>query len=103
MNIIDEHPNITGYSAHGMAKPVNLYCVAPGAKSVCLVGDFNRWDPASLPMERRVDGCWFVQVWLSHGHHQYRFLVDGKPVLDTQATGIVRNEAGEEVSLLAVS
>ena len=30
-----------GYSAKNMAKPVNFYCSAPTAQSVCLVGDFN--------------------------------------------------------------
>jgi hypothetical protein len=54
-------------------------------------------------MERRVDGCWFLQVLLTHGHHQYRFLVDGKPILDPHATGVAHNEVNEEVSLVAVS
>ncbi len=54
-------------------------------------------------MERRVDGWWFLQVPLPHGHHRYRFVVDGKPMLDPQATGIARNEQNEQVSLVAVS
>jgi len=91
------------YSARNMAKPVNFYCAAPNAKAVFLVGEFNGWDPVSLPMGRRVDGWWFLQVPLTHGHHQYRFLVDGQPVLDPHATGKSRNEAEEEVSIIAVS
>jgi 1,4-alpha-glucan branching enzyme len=62
----------------------------PDDKSVRLVGDFNDWDIASLPMQRQPDGCWFVQVPLTHGHHQYVFLVDGEPELDPDAAGIVR-------------
>lgn len=54
-------------------------------------------------MRRRVDGWWHVQVFLCHGHHQYRFLVDGKPELDPTATGVDRDERGEHVSLIAVS
>jgi 1,4-alpha-glucan branching enzyme len=50
------------------------------------VGDFNRWNPASHLMRRRVDGWWFIEVQLTHGHHRYRFLVDDKPVLDPQGT-----------------
>jgi hypothetical protein len=42
-------------------------------------------------------------VHLHHGHHRYLFLVDDKPVLDPQATGIARDEFNEKVSLLAVS
>jgi 1,4-alpha-glucan branching enzyme len=91
------------FSAGRMAKPVNFYCAAPQAKTVYLVGDFNDWDPTSLRMERRADGWWFLQVRLTHGHHQYQFLVDGKPMLDANATGVARNEASEEVSLVAVS
>ena len=91
------------YSARNIAKPVNFYCAAPRAKTVCLTGDFNQWHPTSLPMEKGVDGCWFRQVELSHGHHQYRFLVDGRPVLDPRAAGSALNELREEVSLIAVS
>ena len=103
MNILHKYPNRTCYSAKKMAKPVNFYCAAPRAKSVNLVGDFNEWDVTSHPMERRVDGWWFLQVRLTHGHHQYRFLVDGRPMLDSHAAGVARNERNEEVSLVAVS
>lgn len=84
-------------------KPINFYCAAPRAKAVFLVGDFNDWNPTSLPMERRPDGCWFAQVPLQHGHHQYRFLVDGQPTLDPMATGVAHSDANEEISLIAVS
>jgi 1,4-alpha-glucan branching enzyme len=86
-----------------MTKPVNFYCVAPSAQSVCLAGDFNNWDPTSHPMRRHVDGCWSIVVQLPHGHHRYQFIVDDKSVLDPQGTGITRNERNERVSLLAVS
>ena len=96
-------PNSTCYSAKNMAKPVNFYCDAPKARAVHLVGDFNRWNPTTHPMERRVDGWWFLQVALTHGYHRYRFLADGKPMLDPHATGIDHNERNEEVSVVAVS
>ena len=95
------NPDTTRYSAKNSIKPVNFYCAAPHAKSVELAGDFNHWHP--FPMQQSVDGWWLVQVQLCHGHHQYRFLVDGKPMLDPHATGVVRDEHGEQVSLLAVS
>ena len=40
---------------------------------------------------------------LHHGHHRYLFVADGEPKLDPNATGIVRNERNERVSLIAVS
>jgi len=91
------------YAPRNSAKPVNFYCDAPSARSVYLVGDFNGWNATSHPMRRRVDGGWFIEVQLTHGHHRYRFLVDDQPVLDPRGTGIVRNERNERVSLLAVS
>jgi hypothetical protein len=54
-------------------------------------------------MKQRPDGAWYLQTPLSHGHHHYQFLVDGKPVLDPRAQGVARNEKGEKVSLVSVS
>ncbi len=89
------------YSAKNMAKPMNFYCDAPAAQSVLLQADFTGWSP--LAMQRRTDGWWFLQVPVSHGHHQYRFLVDGQPQLDPRATGVAHNQANEKVSVIAVS
>jgi 1,4-alpha-glucan branching enzyme len=91
------------YSVKKTAKPVNFVCVAPEAKQVTLVGDFNDWDPAAQPLKRQPDGSWTGQITLGHGHHHYQFLVDGKAVLDPRAQGIARNEQNEKVSLIAVS
>jgi 1,4-alpha-glucan branching enzyme len=98
-----DSPPAARYRAGNMTKPVNFYCSAPQAQSVFLAGDFNEWSSTAHPMERRVDGCWFLQMQLSHGHHRYQFLVDGKPVLDPHATGTSLNESKEKVSVLAVS
>jgi hypothetical protein len=54
-------------------------------------------------MKKSFEGSWTVQIQLSHGHHHYQFLIDGKPTLDPRAQGIARNEKNEKVSLLAVS
>lgn len=84
-------------------KPVHLYCRAPAATTVCLIGDFNAWQPGANPMSRRADGAWSTEVQLPHGHHRYQFLVDGEPVLDPDALGTTRNDENQRVSLLAVS
>jgi len=91
------------YSAKKMAKPVNFICFAPDAQQVFLMGDFNDWDPSSHPMKRQPDGAWLMQIPLPHGHHHYRFLVDGKATLDPRAQGVARDHQGQKVSLLAVS
>jgi len=84
-------------------RTVNFICQAPGAKSVCLVGDFNHWQPAAHPMKQMPDRSWLIGVDLKHGHHRYAFLVDGALTLDPHAQGITRNDKGERVSLLPVS
>ena len=82
---------------------VNFFCHAPQAKSVSLIGDFNGWQPNGHLMNRMPDGGWTIRVELPHGHHQYLFLVDGKPTLDPNAMGKVHNERNETVSLIAIS
>jgi 1,4-alpha-glucan branching enzyme len=95
----DGQQNGEPHSTMRSARRVNFYCHAPRAKSVQLSGDFNHWN--RLPMKQRDDGWWFVQVLLAPGHHQYRFLVDGQPVLDPHAMGRARNQMNEEVSVVA--
>ena len=84
-------------------RTVNFICQAPGAKSVSVVGDFNRWQPVAHPMKRMPDHSWLISVDLKHGHHRYAFLVDGVLTLDARAQGITRNDKGERVSLVSVS
>lgn len=84
-------------------RAVNFVCPAPHAQRVCLVGDFNQWDPAAHPMQRQPDRSWFLSLELRHGHHRYAFLVDGVLTLDARAQGITRNDQGERVSLIPVS
>ena len=90
-------------SGKAMSVPINFYCTAPNAKEVFLIGDFNKWNPTANPMEKKVDGTWFLQLPLKHGHHHYMFLIDGVSTLDPRATGVGRNEKNERVSLVAVS
>lgn len=89
-----------GESGHNEPTPVNFLCAAPNAMRVELVGDFNEWHPS--PMAKSVDGWWLVRVELRRGRHQYRFLVDGMPMLDLHATAVVCDEHGERASLIAV-
>ena len=94
---------LSPYSAKRTRHHVTFFCHAPGAERVCLVGDFNEWQSTANPMQRMPDGNWLASLELTHGHHQYLFLVDGRPVLDPKASGIARNDRKERVSLVAVS
>jgi 1,4-alpha-glucan branching enzyme len=96
-----QNPNDSRYSAKNSLKPVNFYYAAPQAGAVDIAGDFNQWHP--LRMQRLLDGWWFVRLELSHGHHLYRFIVDGKVELDPHAHGAAYDEHDERASLIAVS
>ena len=56
---------------------VKFSFVAPAAKEVYLVGDFNDWDVSKTPMARS-GTTWTVVVPMPAGRHQYSFVVDGK-------------------------
>jgi hypothetical protein len=56
---------------------VKFTFVAPSAKQVFLVGDFNDWDVSKTPMAES-GGTWTVVVPMPAGRHQYSFMVDGK-------------------------
>jgi 1,4-alpha-glucan branching enzyme len=94
---------LSQYSAKRNLHRANFFCVAPQAKQVSLIGDFNEWDPKATPMARQPDGRWLASLELSHGYHQYLFLVDSERVLDPGASGKARNERNEPVSLRAIS
>jgi 1,4-alpha-glucan branching enzyme len=81
---------------------ISFQCKAPLARSVCLVGDFNGWNPAAPPMDRQSDGSWILQLFLSDGHHHYQFLVDGVAMLDPEAMFVQSDERHERVSLIAI-
>jgi 1,4-alpha-glucan branching enzyme len=91
------------YSAERTLHEVNFSCFAPSARQVSVAGDFNHWSPTANPMRRMPDGGWVLCLPLHHGHHQYYFLIDGRPRLDPRSLGTVRNERGEAASLIAVS
>ena len=58
--------------------PVTFAFRAPGATRVCLVGDFNGWDPDATPLRRAATGeVWTVDLPLPRGLHAYAFIVDG--------------------------
>lgn len=56
---------------------VKFVLVAPQAREVSLVGDFNQWDAKATPMERGQGATWTVALPLAPGRHVYAFVVNG--------------------------
>jgi 1,4-alpha-glucan branching enzyme len=70
---------------------------APDAGTVLLVGDFTDWEENPRQMKRLKSGVWKVQVTLDAGQSvQYRFLVDGTWVDDSECLTRVQNGMGGE-------
>ncbi len=84
------------------AKKAAFTLRAPDAQSVQLAGDFNSWDPAVNPLKKGAKGVWKINLNLSPGRYEYRFLVDGRWENDPQCSEHVANPFGEENCLLIV-
>jgi 1,4-alpha-glucan branching enzyme len=68
-------------------------------KSVYLAGDFNGWDPSSLPMQF-TGSEWKCRVHLSPGKHLYKFIVDGNWIIDPSNKLWEQNEHGTGNSVI---
>jgi hypothetical protein len=83
---------------------VRFTLVAPRAASVSIVGDFDGWNPAALPLRRASDGkTWIVEVSLSPGRYAYAFVVDGALALDPSAPQARDDDFGSPNSIVMVS
>ena len=73
--------------------------MAPEAESVLLAGDFNAWDPNAHPLKKVSNGMWRINVSLSPGRYEYRFLVDGQWQNDPESKTFVPNPFGSDNSV----
>ena len=49
------------------------------AERISLLGDFNDWDPDSLPFQRTREGDWQIELELEAGRkYSFRYLLDGE-------------------------
>ncbi len=49
----------------------------PNASTVNLAGSFNGWNKDSNPMVKDSEGLWTIEIELSPGTYQYKFVIDG--------------------------
>ena len=67
----------------------------PGAGAVNVVGTFNAWNRAGLPMRPLGNGWWAAQALLEAGEYQFRYLVDGEEwFTDYAANGVENTKHG---------
>ena len=84
---------------------VQFVLVAPDAKKVAVVGDFNGWDAQHVgyQAQHRGGGVWSVTAPVPVGHHRYSFVVDDSVwVADPSAPRVVDNDFGTTNSAIVV-
>jgi len=58
-------------------RKVEFVFPAPEGEEVYLAGEFNGWDPQSLPMVRDEEGTWKAEMELLPGRYEFKPLMDG--------------------------
>jgi len=76
--------------------------LAPAARSVFLVGDFNQWNPTTIRMVAGPDGAFRARLRLPPGDHQYKFVADGVWLNDPDAERQVVNSYQALTSVVTV-
>lgn len=72
------------------------------AKTVFLAGDFDEWNPYTLPM-KHVGDEWIFNLHLYAGKHVYKFIVDGKWIKDPGNKLWEQNEYATDNSVIWIA
>ena len=72
------------------------------AKTVCIAGSFNDWQPGATPMVALGNGRWVKELTLPPGRYEYRLVVDGNWVDDPNAKETVANPHGGANAVLTI-
>lgn len=71
------------------------------ARKVIVTGSFNNWNPQEYEMSLK-NGKWIFPIHLQPGKYRYKFIVDGKWILDPANTLWEQNEYGTGNSVMWV-
>jgi len=83
--------------------PVRFEFTSPTAKSVCLAGTFNQWQPEAKTLHSSGAGNWWKETSLAPGTYEYCLVVDGEWMPDPRAKVSVANPFGGRNSILQVA
>jgi 1,4-alpha-glucan branching enzyme len=77
---------------------------APGAKSVCIVGDFNNWNTRANPMKRQENGDYEISLKVEpRKEYHFRYLIDdSKWENDWNADKYVKSPLGDSDNSVVV-
>lgn len=91
--------------ATGSSNLIQFVLVAPGAKAVTLVGDFNDWSLEATPLARAAGdggGLWQVSLPLGPGRYRYAFVVDGGNWRSDPEAPAAQDDFGRASSVITV-
>jgi len=84
------------------AAAIEFTVMAPEAREVFLVGDFNGWQTEGFQMRKFKDGVCRKKVQLKPGRYEYLFLVDGDWRTDPRNVARCTNPFGRENSIIEI-
>lgn len=87
---------------HARGDRVVFSIEAPSDATVFVVGDFNHWDPTATPLDYMGGHVWEIGLELQPGEYRYKFLVDGKQLLDATNPDEVSKSDGSICSRIRV-
>jgi 1,4-alpha-glucan branching enzyme len=86
---------------HRISDGILFALEAPHAESVAVTGEFINWSRDGVAMKKdAADGLWKAVLNIDSGEYEYRFIVDGRWIRDPNNKDYIRNEFGQENSLL---
>jgi hypothetical protein len=69
--------NVSSAEGEALPLPQQFVFESSSARRISVVGDFNKWNPASAPMTRAAEGgLWSTVIPLLPGRHVYGFMID---------------------------
>ena len=83
--------------------PVRFEFTDPTARTVCIAGTFNHWQPEAKALHSSGVGNWWKETALAPGTYEYCLVVDGKWIPDPAARETVANPFGGRNSVLHVA
>ncbi len=90
-------------STEPASRSIGLAVVAPEAKTVVVVGEFNNWSLERHPLQRMDRETWHITLQLPPGTYQYKFVIDGtRWEEDVRNPKRALNEFGTTNSILEV-
>ena len=90
----------TSRKKQSIAVRLEFHC--GNARTVCIAGTFNDWNPKSTTMVSAGQGQWIKDLSLRPGSYEYQYVVDGKWINDPQAVKSTPNPYGGRNSVLVV-